>query len=87
MDQETIASKLESFIREKYDVADDDSDFDRDVHLFDYGYVDSFGAVELIDFVEGNFDVKISESDLVVHPLNTIHEISGFVAARRQGQV
>ena len=58
-----------------------------DVHLFDYGYIDSFGAVELTSFVENKFSIKISNSDLVIHPLNTINEIAEFVFKRRGGEI
>jgi methoxymalonate biosynthesis acyl carrier protein len=87
MDQAAIASNLESFIREKFKVSANDPDFDMDIHLFDYGYIDSFGAVDLTTFVESTFGVEISNSDLVVYPMNTIHEIAGFVVKRRGGEI
>ena len=80
-----IATKLRAFIREKFRIPDNDPDFNDDVHLFDYGYVDSFGAVDLTTFVESAFAVKITESDLVAFPLNTVREIATFVAKRKNG--
>ena len=77
-----IASQLRSFIRERFKVPENDPEFTDDTHLFDYGYVDSFGAVDLTTFVETKFGTKISESDLIAYPLNTINEISAFVANR-----
>ncbi len=75
---------LRTFVREKYKVADNDRDFNDAINLFDYGYVDSFGAVELIGFVESNFGIKIPESDLVVCPLDSIRTIAEYVEARRK---
>ena len=77
-----IADQLRAFIRERYKIPANDADFGDDTHLFDYGYVDSFGAVELTAFVEATFSTKITENDLIVHPLNTIREISTFVVNR-----
>jgi D-alanine--poly(phosphoribitol) ligase subunit 2 len=77
-----VMSKLHSFVRTKFKVGADDADFNDDVHLFDYGYVDSFGAVEIITFVKSEFGVTISDKDLVIHPLNTIREISTLVHGR-----
>jgi D-alanine--poly(phosphoribitol) ligase subunit 2 len=77
-----IASRLRAFIRERFKVPENDPDFTDDTHLFDYGYVDSFGAVDLTTFVETAFSTKISESDLIAYPLNTIREIATFVANR-----
>ena len=82
-----IKNELRSFIKEKFEVPDTDSDFSDDVHLFDYGYVDSFGAVELTSFVKTHFGVEITDSDLVANPLNSINEISTFVEKRYKGSV
>jgi len=81
---EQIAAKLRAFIRDRYKVPESDPDFNDDTHLFDYGYVDSFGAVDLTTYVETAFGTKISESDLIAYPLNTINEISTFVFNRLQ---
>jgi acyl carrier protein len=77
-----VMGKLNGFIRTKFNVGAQDADFSDDVHLFDYGYVDSFGAVEIITFVKSTFGITISDTDLVVHPLNTIREISTLVVSR-----
>jgi methoxymalonate biosynthesis acyl carrier protein len=77
-----VMAKLEGFIRATFKVAPDDPDFNHDTHLFDYGYVDSFGAVEIISFVKSEFGVEISDRDLVIHPLNTIREIGTLVHGR-----
>ncbi len=80
-----IATELRAFIRQKFKIPENDPDFSDDVHLFDYGYIDSFGAVELTTFVDSAFSTKITDSDLVAFPLNTIREIATFVSKRKNG--
>lgn len=87
MDLATIEKKVNDFIRTNFEIKDDDGDFDFDVHLFDYGYIDSFGAMELTTYVESEFEIEISNTDLVVHPLNTIREIAQFVVKRQKGEI
>jgi acyl carrier protein len=87
LDATSIALTIRHFVCERFQVPAGDADFSDDVHLFDYGYVDSFGAVDLTSFVESQFDVKISEGDMVVHPLNTVNEIATFVTRRRNGEI
>jgi len=82
-----VATDLRVFVRDRFKVPDDDPDFNDDVHLFDYGYIDSFGAVELTAFVEKAFGAKITERDLVAFPLNTIREIATFVSRRNAGEI
>ena len=74
LDATSIASTIRNYICERFQVPAGDADFNDDVHLFDYGYVDSF-------------DVKISEGDMVVYPLNTVNEIATFVTRRRTGEI
>ena len=87
METDEIMTELRSFIRHRFKVPDDDPDFTDDVHLFDYGYIDSFGAVELTTFVRTQFATEITESDLIAYPLNTVREIADFVSKRKKGEI
>jgi D-alanine--poly(phosphoribitol) ligase subunit 2 len=87
MNLDNILIELRAFIRERFKVPESDPDFTDEVHLFDYGYIDSFGAVDLTAFVEQRFAIKINQSDLVAFPMNTIQEISNFVFKRQHGEI
>ena len=87
MEGAQIAHQLRSFIQERFNVPGGDPDFSDDVHLFDYGYVDSFGAVELNSYVEKTFAIKVAPSDLIAFPLNTISEIATFIARRQAAEI
>ena len=87
MEGTQIADQLRSFVQQRFNVSEADADFSDDVHLFDYGYVDSFGAVELNSYVEKTFAIKVAPSDLIAFPLNTISEIATFIAKRQAGEI
>jgi methoxymalonate biosynthesis acyl carrier protein len=87
MELKEISSILRDHIVQQYAVPPSDPEFNDDVHLFDYGYVDSFGAVDLVDFVQAKFDVKVSQTDLIAYPMNTINEIANFTLLRRKGEI
>lgn len=87
MEVENIKSQLRAYITERYAVAAEDAEFNDDVHLFEYGYIDSFGAVDLISFVEQKFGINITQADLVAYPLNSITEIATFTVLRRNGEL
>jgi len=55
--------------------------------LFNYGYIDSIGAVELTGFVERQFGVVFADADWINFPLSSIREISMFVAKRIKGEL
>lgn len=76
-----IAGKIEEFIREKFEI-DDDPEFSRDIHLFDSGFVDSLGAVIIVQFVESEFGIEITQKDITLYPMNTINEITAVVESK-----
>ena len=75
---EDIKNTLRAFIIDKFEIGDD-PDFADDVHLFNEGFVDSFGAVEIIHFVEEHYGIKITQRDITLYPMNNVDEISEVV--------
>lgn len=82
MDKQVIIDQLTDHIRQAFHIAGDDAEFTVDVHLFDYGYIDSFGATELIAYIEETYDIEVTKKDLMLHPLNTISEIASFIQGK-----
>lgn len=74
----TITETISEFIKDQFEIGDD-PDFSNDVHLFNEGFVDSFGAVEIIHFIEQTFDIKITQKDITLFPMNTVNEIAAVV--------
>lgn len=74
----SIREALNAFIRDKFEIGDD-PDFTNDVHMFNEGFVDSFGAVEIIHFVEETYNIKITQRDITLYPMNTVNEIAAVV--------
>lgn len=80
--QHKIAQPVERFIRMRFGVLDTDPGFHRDAHLYEGGFVDSAGVIELIAFVESRFNVKLEDEDVFSEVFTTINGISAVVAAR-----
>ena len=76
-----VADILERFIRMHFRVPENDRRFSRSVHLFEEGYVDSIGAVELISFVESEFDLTLPEATLFSDEFTSIEGISLCLAS------
>ncbi|RAV10788.1 acyl carrier protein [Paenibacillus contaminans] len=79
---EQLAAELETHIRDRYEIEADDDDFGRDVHLFDYGYIDSIGATALIAHVEKTYGIQVTNQDLMLYSMNTVNEIASFIAQK-----
>lgn len=77
---------IRGFIRSQGNVAIDDDLFRDDVDLFDYGYLDSFGIVGLIEDVNDKLGVDLSDVDFYEPDHRTINGIAALIDARHQAR-
>jgi acyl carrier protein len=77
---ETCSAALEAFIRRNFHIEENDPYFDWNVRLWEEGYVDSTGLVEVIAFLEETFDVSITEEMLFSPDFTNIAGMSRLVA-------
>jgi acyl carrier protein len=76
-----IAGAVEAFIRQHFRIVPNDSRFSRDAHLFEGGYVDSAGVVELLMFVETTFGVTLEDEQIFSDRFTTINGIAEMLNA------
>ena len=74
-----ITDALERHIRDQFHVAPGDKYFTRDAHLYDLGFVDSAGVVELIALIETTFQIELGDEHIFSDAFTTINGISGVV--------
>lgn len=74
-----IANILESFIRKRFQVPDNDPEFSRDVNLWEAGFVDSSGVVEMIVHLETSVHVTVPDSVLFSPHFSTINGMSSLL--------
>lgn len=80
-----VAEKLEHYIRTQFFVADDDDFFSRDIHLWKEGYVDSTGAVEVIAFLEDEYQIRLPDEVLFDPQFTTINGMAQRVSGLLNG--
>lgn len=51
--------------------------------LVEEGIIDSTGVLELIEFLESNFGIEVSEAETVPQNLGSISALTRFVASKR----
>jgi acyl carrier protein len=78
----TIADAVEAFIRQNNNIGASDTLFSRQVDLFDYGYLDSFGIVALIEMIDQRYHVDLGGVDFYEPGNRTIDDIARLVEAR-----
>jgi acyl carrier protein len=74
-----VETRLEKFISAQFNVSPTDPGFDREADLFENGYVDSVGVVELLGFLQEEFGVEVPDDDLLTDDFSNIAGIARIV--------
>ena len=74
-----VAEQVERYIRIQFRVAAEDARFSRSLPLFESGYVDSIGVVELLTFLSEEFSVDLPDDALMSDEFSTINGIAAVV--------
>lgn len=81
MSAEKVAASVETLIRARFHVASDDAWFSRKTNLWEQGYVDSIGVVEVISHIETTFDVEVPDEALFDPSFTSIDGIATVISA------
>jgi acyl carrier protein len=74
-------SKVRSFIEENFMVASDVKLQDAD-SLLQLQIVDSTGFLELVNFIEATFAIKVSDDELIPENLESIDNIAQYLSRK-----
>jgi len=80
----TIQERVKHFIVENFYVADA-STIEPGTSLISTGLVDSTGMLELISFLEEEFDIRIQDREMTPDNLETLARIDAYVTRKQPG--
>lgn len=76
MSQE-VKDNLLTFITNNFMVEREEIDLDKS--MIDEGVIDSFGLIELAAFIEKEFDMKVSEEQMIRNNFGSVNKIVDFI--------
>ena len=76
-----IEREIKTFLGKNFPLYDE-AKVDREQSLVESGVIDSLGILELVDFVEGTFDLRIPEDELLPENLDSIANITRYLAQK-----
>jgi acyl carrier protein len=79
MTRAEVAERIESYVRVQFRVAVADTRFSRSLPLFEAGYVDSVGVVELLAFLAEEFAINLPDDALMSDEFSTIDGIAAII--------
>jgi len=61
---------------------DTSNDFDESDSLLENGIIDSVGMLELVDYLQEKFSIKIDEDDLMPENFDSLNAINDYVSSK-----
>ena len=78
---DAVQERVRRFVMEHFPLARERGVGDED-SLLDDGIIDSLGTLELVAFLEREFDIVVDDEDMVADHFESIASIAAFAAAR-----
>lgn len=80
---ETYAAEIREFIVSNFLFGQVGEGFADDQSFLEGGIIDSTGLLELVSFVEDKYGISVGDRELVPQNLDSLRNISQFVARKR----
>jgi acyl carrier protein len=80
-DTQTVNSRIREFVLATFPLARKRGVKDSD-HLLDNGIVDSMGVLELVEFLQQEFCLQVSDEELLPENFQSIQQVASFVRAK-----
>ncbi len=79
-----MRATLRTYIMDNFLMSDDQSALDNGQSLLDTGVIDSTGVLELIQFLEEQFEFAVDDDELVPENLDSVDNLVAFVGRKQQ---
>ena len=74
-----IEQKLREYIKDTTN-----TDVDSDTLLVEQGIIDSMGVMDLIAFIQSNFQIEFTDDDLTAENFQNINTIAGLIGSKNK---
>jgi len=79
-----VTDQIAAFVRERFHIAEGHPYFTYDVHLWEEGFLDSMGLVELLAFLEDRFQVQVPQDALFNEECTSINGFARLITSLRE---
>lgn len=80
----SVESKVREYVAENFLFASDAAELPSDASFLDMGIIDSTGILEIIFFIEEEFDIKVADHEMLPENLDSVNNIARYVEARQK---
>jgi acyl carrier protein len=75
-------TQIRSFIFENFLFDADESSLGNDDSFLEQGVIDSTGVLELVNWLEETFSMKVQDEELVPENLDSVNKLASFIAQK-----
>lgn len=79
-----MRDKIRGMVESNLNIFHSDVAFTDDDNIFRKGFVDSLFAVQLIAYLEQEFQIKVANKDLDINNFHSVNKMVSFVERKRQ---
>jgi len=78
-----VEQEIRTFLAENFSLGHDLSHLSGSQSLTERGFIDSVGIVEVLNFLETTYDIRISDDETVPENIDTIDNMVRFISQKR----
>lgn len=78
-----IEKKVKEFISENFLINNNKNELDTKTSLLEEGIIDSTGVLELVSFIETEFDFTIDDDEVIPDNLDSVENIVNFINRKK----
>ena len=72
-------AKIREFIFENFLFGGKDDELENDASFLDQGIIDSTGVLELVEWLEDEFDIQVDDDELVPENLDGVNNLNAYI--------
>ncbi len=73
---------IRQFIFDNFLFDADESELKNDSSFLDQGIIDSTGVLELVEWLEDEFNISVDDEELIPENLDSVDSLAGFIARK-----
>ncbi len=80
----TVREQIREFIVDNFLMGEDSEDLKDDSSFLEEGIIDSTGVLELVEFLEDSFEIKVDDEELIPENLDSINNLCTYLEKKRK---
>ena len=78
-----IKEKVKAFIISNFLLSVNSNSLNDDDSFLEKGIIDSTGVLELVSFIEENFNFRVEDEELIPDNLDSLNKITAYISSKR----